>query len=386
MGYLYIKVIESKKVAVRNSFFVNYPFIRLKIGKEKKNTNFKPGVEWWDKIFIFRQVPKGEHQQLVVQARDKSIHVFGSDWLGEVKIDLDSEDLLDERVHQMWFKFGRGRKAHSRSPRGYIHLAFQYSVDPIVGRPFSAAPVEKVLTFEEWLAANNKNWASDSSAWFPDEPSAEPGWKADQLRQSAPGSYSISPDEPRDRSSSVLSRSPPGRSINPDSSRRHEDRKLSNTRQRSSTLPDVRSPSLTRRQREQSHDNKKVLTNSSESDGESDEEPRLGNLIDLSFDTPQKPQAAPYKSILKNSQSSTKFKDIIDNSQTSSYGKSSSSPPASVEEGIEKIKRLSLSTTPLPAPEGFQVGSEPSFADWYKPNNPFIEMHDNFQPNTSKLT
>lgn len=370
MGYLYVKVIESKKVAVRNSFFVNYPFIRVKVGKEKKATSFKPGIEWWDKIFTFKAVSRNDHQQIIIQARDKSIHVFGSDWLGEVKIDLDSEGYLDERVHQMWFKFGRGRKPHSRSPRGYIHLAFQYSEELVVGkRPFCTAPVEKVLTFEEWLAANNKNWASDSSAWFP-ESAQEPGWKApDQtLRKSAPASNlnkGLSPDEVR--GNRAASTSDP--TINPDPvNTKYEDRKLSNTRQRSQTLPDVRSPSTSRKRREQIEQS---LSSSGEDESDS-EEPRTGNLIDLSFDAPKAHHHghAP-RSILKNAHSLSEVSQMTEE--------------PSMEDKIEGIKRLSLATEPTAAP-GFQVNSEPTFAEWYKApdngtivKNPFLDQ-DNFEP------
>lgn len=164
MGFLYVKVIEARKVAIRTSFFVNYPFVRLVLNdKEKRNTNFKPGVEWWDKILSFklwRDISR--EAKLRVQIRDKSIHVFGSDWLGEITLDL--KDFIDGKVHQMWYQLGKGRKSHSRAPRGYIHLAFQYyDGDSLASdfRPFAVAAEERPLTFEEWLVVQEGNDLED---------------------------------------------------------------------------------------------------------------------------------------------------------------------------------------------------------------------------------
>lgn len=160
MGFLYIKVIESRKVAIRTSFFVNYPFIRLKLNKEQKSTNFKPGVEWWDKILSFK-IPKeyAQNLSLIVQARDKSIHVFRSDWIGEVSVEL--KDMCDGLVHQKWFKFGKGVRTHNRAPRGYVHLAFQYMEEGGRERPFAELPVERVYSFEEWLAVEDTERMED---------------------------------------------------------------------------------------------------------------------------------------------------------------------------------------------------------------------------------
>jgi len=162
MGYLYVKVIEARKVAIRTSFYVNYPFVRLLLnGKEQRNTNYRPGIEWWDKIFSYRLYRYNQDDQyLLVQARDKSIHVFGSDWIGESKINL--KDFYDGRVHQKWIKLGKGRKYHRRGPKGYIHIAFHYfdNVDHNV-RPFAQDPVERVLTFEEYLATTEDSWSED---------------------------------------------------------------------------------------------------------------------------------------------------------------------------------------------------------------------------------
>jgi len=59
----------------------------------------------------------------------------------------------DGKVHQKWFKLGKGYKHHGRSARGYIQVAFQYMDRLEVGvRPFASSPVEKVQTFEEYLA------------------------------------------------------------------------------------------------------------------------------------------------------------------------------------------------------------------------------------------
>jgi len=367
MGFLYVKVIETKKVAVRNSFFVNYPFVRVVVGKEKKSTNFKPGVEWWDKIFTFRGINRGEHQQLYLQARDKSIHVFGSDWLGEVKLDLDTENLLDGRVHQMWQKLGRGKKPHSRSPRGYIQVAFQYVEDgePRGSRPFSVAPVEPVLTFEEWLAANNKNWASDSSAWFSEGQHTVPQWKAPgdpTLAKSAPAipnSNSISPDPVRSRSKTVGGPDSPNMDdINPDSQR--ETKKAQ--RPRAMTLPEIRSPSIVRRDT--------TVQSNDDSDIEEDE-PLTGNLIDLSFD-------APRDKMNGHSQSMR----VLDTKSLS------------VDERVSQIKRLSLSMTTIPSKNAEpMINHEPTFAEWYNPNgnlttginphNPFLSMHEGLAPSTS---
>lgn len=154
MGYLYIKVIETKKVAIRSSFYVNYPFVRLRFnGKEQRNTNFRAGIEWWDKIFCYRVFKyTSDDHYIIAQARDKSIHIFGSDWIGEVRIPL--KGMLDGSVHQKWFKLGKGRKSHPKQPRGYVHLAFQYAEDnaDTNQRPFSSPSVEPVQTFEEYLA------------------------------------------------------------------------------------------------------------------------------------------------------------------------------------------------------------------------------------------
>jgi len=156
MGVLYIKVIETRKVAVQSSFFVNYPFVQLSLdGKDTKKTSYRPGIEWWDTIFSFRVRKETDHLLLRVQARDKSIHVFGSDWLGETSIDIKT--FCDGDVHQMWYQFGKGRRIHSRPPRGFVHLAFHYITDADVtlARPFARPPIEPVLCFDEWLAQDH---------------------------------------------------------------------------------------------------------------------------------------------------------------------------------------------------------------------------------------
>jgi len=171
MGLLYVKIIEARKVAVRTSFFVNYPFIRVILQggssskKESKNTSYRPGIEWWDKILCYKVWKYNRMEQtLLVQARDKSIHVFGSDWLGEIKVYL--KDIADGQVHQMWLKFGPGTKRHSRTPRGYVHIAFQYFDEtndkPV--RPFTELPVEPVQTFEEYLASSDEHYDVDENA------------------------------------------------------------------------------------------------------------------------------------------------------------------------------------------------------------------------------
>jgi hypothetical protein len=146
MGYFYVKVIEARKVAMRTSFYVNYPFVRLIFNKsEKKNTNFRPGIE----CKVWRS--RNSSASLILQARDKGLHVFGSDWVGEIEINV--MEYSDGNVHQKWLKLGKGYKHHSRAPRGYIHLAFQYVERLDVGsRPFASSPVEKIQSFEEYLA------------------------------------------------------------------------------------------------------------------------------------------------------------------------------------------------------------------------------------------
>jgi len=163
MGFMYVKVIEARKVAQRSSFYVNYPFIRLNLnGKDIRNTNFRAGIEWWDKIFCFKLYKfNSADQYMLVQARDKSIHVFGSDWLGETKI--YTTDFYDGKVHQKWFKLGRGRNYHSRIGKGYVHLAFHYfeNSSDVNIRPFSQLPVEPVQTFDEYLAQTENTWSVD---------------------------------------------------------------------------------------------------------------------------------------------------------------------------------------------------------------------------------
>jgi len=171
MGYFYVKVIEARKVAVRTSFFVNYPFIRLIFDrKEKRSTNYKPGIEWWDKIIPFKVWKETTREmKLTIQARDKSIHVFGSDWIGETTVDI--KELCDGYVHQKWIKLGKGEKFHNRPPRGFVHLAFQYIEEGTISkRPFAESPQEPVLSFEEWLASAENNWIEDFNRMKEPEP------------------------------------------------------------------------------------------------------------------------------------------------------------------------------------------------------------------------
>jgi len=364
MGFLYIKVIESKKVAVRSSFFVNYPFIRLRIGKEKKNTNFKPGVEWWDKIYSFQNVSADENVVLIAQARDKSIHVFGSDWLGEVQIKL--RDYMDGNVHQIWFKLGKGHKQHGRSPRGYVHLAFHYfDSHPSGRRPFSVPPVETVMAFEDWLACQDNSVQSADSFYSASTTDINPTpinqRNEERLRRSAPSNArsSWSPDRDQDRKAHISSK-PKSKSVNY--------MEKPETRARSNTVPADPRRSASARADESSDD--------SEDESESLEEGvKMANLIDFSFDAPKKSSAGHASNIggdLFNRESPVTF-----------------SP-----KNLTSSRSASASTVaPTVAPQDIlsKINNNPTFEDWYHPNssnttvsynpqNPFLALHDTHAP------
>jgi len=164
MGFLFVKVIEAKTVAVTTSLYPSYPYIRVSVGRTKKSTSCQAGVEQWNKIFSFRSA-KGDIHEISVQARNKSTK---DQWIGELKLDLDAQGFLDGRVHQMWYKFGSGSKPRRNSPRGYVHLAFQYveftnflKSSDASKDSFAETPVEKVMSFDEWFA-NNHSASLDS--------------------------------------------------------------------------------------------------------------------------------------------------------------------------------------------------------------------------------
>eukprot|EP01114_Cavostelium_apophysatum_P021610 TRINITY_DN7593_c0_g1_i1.p1 TRINITY_DN7593_c0_g1~~TRINITY_DN7593_c0_g1_i1.p1 ORF type:complete len:312 (+),score=66.39 TRINITY_DN7593_c0_g1_i1:135-1070(+) len=252
MGFLYVKIIEARKIAVRTSFFVNYPFVRIICNKEKRNTNFKPGIEWWDKILSFK-VFKESTQQIIIQARDKSIHVFGSDWLGEVTVEL--KDLLDGNAHQKWYKLGKGHRNHSRAPRGYIHLALQYIDEDGEKRrrPFADPPLEPVCTFDEFLAREEDVWHDDIKKYKePEPPRPTPKKMGDS-----------DPDRLR---------------------RSNEDASA------------IRSSSQNRRLHPV--DSTSSIDSDSDDDGEdhSSDDYVVNNLVDLNFNTPKQPLAHSYSS------------------------------------------------------------------------------------------
>lgn len=59
-----------------------------------------------------------------VEVREKGLHLFGSDWVGELQ--FYAHQFKDGKVHQDWFALTKlPFKKHSREARGYIHLAFQ---------------------------------------------------------------------------------------------------------------------------------------------------------------------------------------------------------------------------------------------------------------------
>jgi len=241
--------------------------------EKEKNTNFKAGVEWWDKVFQFKTDVSIKQLYLISQARDKSIHVFGSDWLGELRINL--EEFCDGQVHQKWFKLGNGRRHHNRVPRGYIHLAFEYREYNDGSRPFSKLPVERIQTFEEYLAV------SDTDTWSED--------------------HRVLPyrEEPRTKSSSSLVKSAPQNSSNKSSKSMPKSKSSSaiksNTQNSSSmkgSNQDVES--ISKRSRRKSNSN---LDSSSESETEENSQPSttFGTLIDLSFDNQSSIQPSPLR-------------------------------------------------------------------------------------------
>jgi len=108
---------------------------------------YRIGVEWWDTVFKF-SCKDIQRDWIAVEVREKGFHVFSSDWLGEVQIRV--KDYSDGRVHQKWFRLGRGAwKTHTRRPKGSIYLAFQL-MDNKYGHPFSSKPVEVPQTYQEW--------------------------------------------------------------------------------------------------------------------------------------------------------------------------------------------------------------------------------------------
>jgi len=149
--YFYIKVIEANGIVVRTKYYQSEPFVSIKKnGNEifgKKRTEYRIGVEWWDTVFKF-SCKDIQRDWIAVEVREKGFHVFSSDWLGEVQIRV--KDYSDGRVHQKWFRLGRGAwKTHTRRPKGSIYLAFQL-MDNKYGHPFSSKPVEVPQTYQEW--------------------------------------------------------------------------------------------------------------------------------------------------------------------------------------------------------------------------------------------
>jgi len=151
-SYFYIRVIEVKEVVIKSLYAITEPFVRAKLNGipfQKRATSYHIGREWFDRIFRFN-IHNQETDWILVEVRDKCFSLFGSDWIGEVRLEV--KDYLDGEVHQKWFALesGNGKHRH-RKPRGSIHLQLHLT-NSKVSHPFNSKPIEPILTFEKWLA------------------------------------------------------------------------------------------------------------------------------------------------------------------------------------------------------------------------------------------
>jgi len=316
MGFLYVKVIKLEKATTNSYKNRGHAVVLVTVGKKTSSKLSEPRKFRFAKEVIPRE-------QVTVQIRDFCL--VSTPVLGELKLDLDAEGLLDGRVHQKWYKFGAGN--HQIIPRGYIHLAFRY-VDERVPKKkcFAEAPVEKVLTFEEWLMTNDNNTSNSS----------------------------------RERSSTTSASSP--------------------SNHLSSSIYDIQSPSTQRRERER--ERSRSAPNSYADFKTSKEFDPIHDLpkklIDFSFDAPNEkmsgrdthamPQPVPVIT--------PKFATVEDQinfiKNLSRSIESPTTPPINFSEPIEY----------KPAPDWYQVAADPN-APTFNPKNPFLAVHDNCPPTYS---
>eukprot|EP01114_Cavostelium_apophysatum_P001881 TRINITY_DN11653_c0_g1_i2.p1 TRINITY_DN11653_c0_g1~~TRINITY_DN11653_c0_g1_i2.p1 ORF type:complete len:392 (+),score=93.13 TRINITY_DN11653_c0_g1_i2:123-1298(+) len=149
--YIYVKVIEAVGVAVDSLF--SEPFVEVKYnGSEvlhKKSTKYQAGQQWWEKIFRFT-VKDPDTDWFAVEVRDKSLHLIGSDWIGEVQLQVKT--FKDGAVHDNWYALTKCdlKDSHGRDTPARIHLAVQV-LNNQVDRPFAELDQKKKMTYDEWV-------------------------------------------------------------------------------------------------------------------------------------------------------------------------------------------------------------------------------------------
>jgi len=149
--YFYVKVIEAEELTPNHSLHTLEPFVTIKLNGHdhlhKKSTKYHSGVQWWEQTFRFR-VKNLEYDWILVEVREKGSHLFGSNWIGELELQI--KQFSDGKIHENWFQLGKGSsKEHYPNPRGYLRLSFHLVHSKYI-RPFEGELATPSLTFQEW--------------------------------------------------------------------------------------------------------------------------------------------------------------------------------------------------------------------------------------------
>ncbi|PRP77954.1 hypothetical protein PROFUN_08488 [Planoprotostelium fungivorum] len=146
----YIQVLEAEEVVVRGH--TGPPKCAVKINYNgsstyRKSTSFKTGSTHWAEIFQF-SVDNIRNDYISVSLREKGNHVVNSDWIGELTIRPLHYD--DGEVHRRWYRLGDAKyKQHRKGGKGVLLLKIH--VCSRDDKPFYKPPVEKELSYAEWI-------------------------------------------------------------------------------------------------------------------------------------------------------------------------------------------------------------------------------------------